>query len=83
MVTGTDFLHRHFERMGLKPKKICDADIQAISSDNEDWGTYYDTKPRVLVGQVGMGVKKLKTAFGTKFEDCRPRLLQRLHYRAD
>lgn len=82
-VTGTDFLHRHFERMGLNPQKICDADIQDISSDNQDWGIYYDTKPRVLVGQVDMGVKNLKTALGAKFEDCRPRLLPRLHYKAN
>lgn len=82
-VTGTDFLHRHFERMGLKPQKICDADIQAISSNDQNWGTYYDTKPRVLVGQVDMGVKRLKTALGAEFEDCRPRLLPRLHYKAN
>jgi hypothetical protein len=82
-ITGTDFLHRHFERTGLKPQKICDADIGAVLQDGQNWGTYYDTKPRVLVGQVDMGVKRLKAVLGAKFEDCRPRLFPRLHYKAD
>ena len=80
-ITGTDFLHRYFERTGLKPHKICDADISAAGSDSQNWGTYYDTQPRVLIGSVETGVKRLKATLGAQFEDCRPRLYPRLHYK--
>ncbi len=82
-ITGTDFLHRYFERAGLKPRKICDADIAAVQEDGQSWGSYYDTKPRVLIGSVEAGVKWLKAMLGARFEDCRPRLFPRLHYKQD
>lgn len=82
-VTGTDFLHRYFERVGLNPRKICDADIQAVAGDGQNWGRYYDTSPRVLVGSVETGVKRLKATLGAQFEDCRPRLFPRLHYKQE
>jgi hypothetical protein len=80
-ITGTDFLHRYFEKVGLKPRKICDADVKAIGDEGQNWGTYYDTQPRVLVGSVERGVKSLKAKLGAEFEDCRPRLYPRLHYK--
>jgi hypothetical protein len=80
-VTGTDFLHRYFERIGLKPRKICDASIEAVQSEGQNWGSYYDTQPRVLIGSVETGVKRLKAKLGAEFEDCRPRLYPRLHYK--
>lgn len=80
-VTGTDFLHRYFEKTGLKPRKICDADVTAVQDDAQTWGTYYDTQPRVLVGSVETGVRRLKASLGVEFEDCRPRLFPRLHYK--
>ena len=82
-ITGTDFLHKYFKRAGLNPRKICDADIAAVQEDGQSWGSYYDTQPRVLVGAVDMGVKRLKATLGAKFEDCRPRLFPRLHYKQD
>lgn len=80
-ITGTDFLHRYFERAGLNPHKICNADIKAVRHDQQNWGSYYDTQPRVLVGSVETGVKRLKAILGAEFEDCRPRLFPRLHYK--
>lgn len=80
-VTGTDYLHRSFENMGLKPRKICDANIAALPADGQQWGTYYGTNPRVLVGRVETGVKRLKSVLGAEFEDCRPRLYPRLHHK--
>jgi hypothetical protein len=82
-ITGTDFLHRYFERAGMKPLKICDADIAAVQEDRQLWGSYYDTQPRVLVGSVDTGIKRLKATMGAEFEDCRPRLFPRLHYKQD
>lgn len=80
-ITGTDFLHRYFEKAGLKPRKLCDADVNAIEDNAQNWGSYYDTQPRVLVGDVKTGVKRLKAMMGAEFEECRPRLFPRLHYK--
>lgn len=82
-ITGTDFLHRYFERAGLKPRKLCDADIAAVAEDGQSWGSYYDTHPRVLVGSVETGVKRLKAMLGAEFENYRPRLFPRLHFKTD
>ena len=82
-ITGTDFLHRYFERIGLQPRKICDADIDAVQESQKSWGSYYDTQPRVLVGSVETGVKRLKTMLGAEFKESRPRLYPRLHYKGD
>lgn len=79
VVTGTDFLHRYFEKMGLSPHMICNAQLSDLHEKGQDWGTYYDTQPRVLAGSVPTGVKRLKTALGAKFEDCRPKLYSRIH----
>ncbi len=80
-ITGTDFLHRYFEKTGLNPRKICDANIKSIDDNTQSWGSYYDTNPRVLVGSVADGVKRLKSLLGAEFEDCRPHLYPRLHYK--
>lgn len=80
-ITGTDYLHGYFKRIGLNPQEICRADIKSVSQDGQQWGTYYDTQPRVLIGSVQNGVKRLKKVLGMKFEDCRPRLYPRLHFK--
>lgn len=82
-ITGTDFLHRYFERAGLRPRKICDADVKAVQHDLQNWGSYYDMQPRVLAGSVETGVRRLKAMLGAEFEDCRPRLFPRLHYKQE
>lgn len=80
-LTGTDYLHRTFKKLGLNPQKICDASHEAVQSDGQNWGSYYDTRPRVLAGSVPHSVSRLKKALGAEYQDCRPRLFPRLHYR--
>ena len=69
-ITGTGFLHRYFKRIGLNPYKICDADVSAVENDGQSWGTYYDTRPRVLIGSLETGVQRLSSMLGAKFETC-------------
>lgn len=80
-VTGTDYLHRAFTKLGLNPQKICDASLEAVQNDGQAWGSYYETKPRVLAGSVGHSIARLKKALGAEYQDCRPRLFPRLHYK--
>ena len=67
-ITGTDFLHRYFKRIGLNPYKMCDASMTAVEDDGQNWGTYYATRPRVLIGSIGNGVQRLQAMLGAKFE---------------
>ena len=71
-ITGTDFLHRYFKRIGLNPYKMCDAEMSAVEDDGQSWGSYYDTHPRVLVGSIDNGVQRLRSMLGAKFESCEP-----------
>lgn len=82
-ITGTDFLHKYFKNLGLCPRKICDADINAITQEDQCWGSYYDTRPRVLIGSVVHGVKKLNDALGAEFQLSKTSLRSRLHYRGN
>ncbi len=81
VVTSTDFLERRFHQMGLQPKRHAKADPALLLSDGENWGTYYDTQPRVISGSVAEGYKRLQTQLGAEYKDCRPRLFPRLHYK--
>ncbi|GFZ80048.1 hypothetical protein GCM10011403_23950 [Pseudohongiella nitratireducens] len=80
-ITGTDYLHRYFVKIGLKPTHLADADVSSLLEGSENWGTYYEQKPRVLVGNVQTGIKKLNRLFGAKYTPCSPPLRTRLHYR--
>jgi hypothetical protein len=80
-VTGTRFLHSYFKRIGLNPKEIGCADMAKVNGANSNWGTYYDTQPRVLVGGVQTGLKRLKTMMGAEFRTCPMPLFPRLHYK--
>lgn len=80
-VTGTDYLHRVFRKLGLKPMVICDASLDAVQEDGQSWGSYYDTNPKVLAGSVGKGVERLRKALGAEYHSCRPRMFPRLHYK--
>lgn len=80
-VTGTDYLHRVFKKLGLKPQVICDASFEAVQEDGQSWGSYYDSNPRVLAGSVAKGVERLRKALGAEYHSCRPRMFPRLHFK--
>lgn len=83
VVTGTDFLETRFKKMGLNPKRHAKADPAFLLGDGENWGTYYNTDPHVISGSVADGYKRLQRVLGAAYEDCRPRLYPRLHYRQE
>lgn len=83
VITSTDFLEKRFHDMGLKPKRLADADPALLLRKDENWGIYYDTHPRVLAGQVDQGYKRLQNVLGAHYTENMPRLLPRLHYRGE
>jgi hypothetical protein len=83
VVTSTDFLETRFRQIGLQPKRHTKADPALLLQDDEDWGTYYDTQPHVMSGSVVQGYKRLQRQLGIEYQDCRPRLYPRLHYKSE
>lgn len=81
-ITGTRYLHQYFVKIGLDPIHLADADISSLSEERGNWGSYYDQHPRVLVGNVQTGIKKLNRLFGAKYTPFSP-LCTRLHYRTE
>lgn len=77
VITGTDYLHKKFIQLGLNPQKICDATPEAVTSNVDKWGSYYETRPRVLAGSISDGIARLQRALGVEYTP----LLPRLHYR--
>lgn len=82
VITSTHNLAKRIEKLGLKPKLICDADPSLLTAEERScWGSYYDTSPQVLSGSVGMGVRHLHRALGATYEESSSKLFSRLHYR--
>lgn len=81
VVTSTDFLESRFHQMGLNPHRHAPADPALLISNEERWGSYYDTDPHVVSGDVGLGYRKLQQQLGAEYHSLRPRLLSRLHFK--
>jgi hypothetical protein len=50
--TGTLFLERYLHSLNLYPHILADAKPERLDGDAAVWGTYYDTHPKVMVGNV-------------------------------
>lgn len=81
VITSTDFLENRFRDMGLKPKRLAKADASLLLRKDENWGSYYDTQPRVLAGNVHQGYKRLQKVLGVTYKANKPQLITRLHYK--
>ncbi len=58
--TGTLSLLNSFQRLGLSPISLGLADPQRMGADLADWGSYYATKPQVMVGDIWGGHTRLE-----------------------
>ncbi|CAH0280178.1 thermostable hemolysin [Pseudomonas mediterranea] len=53
--TGNIGLVNSFHRLGLKPVTLCAADPQRLGDERQHWGSYYESKPWVHVGNIRAG----------------------------
>lgn len=53
--TGNLGLVNSFHRLGLKPVTLCAADPARLGEDRHAWGSYYESKPWVHVGNIRAG----------------------------
>lgn len=78
VVTGTKYIEKKLRTLGLKPTRLAKADPSLLLKNGEDWGSYYDTDPYVMAGQVARGYERLQTALGATYT---PNLFCRLFYK--
>jgi len=61
--TGVRKLRNGFRRLGIETHVLCDADPARLSADQRRrWGTYYDTGPVVMCGNIMKGYWALRFA---------------------
>ena len=58
--TGNIGLVNSFHRLGLKPVTLCAADPARLGEDRHSWGSYYESKPWVHVGNIRAGFVHLR-----------------------
>ncbi|GAB3549869.1 thermostable hemolysin [Noviherbaspirillum agri] len=57
--TATRALLNSFIRLRLKPTALAAADPARLPDHGESWGSYYDTKPQVMFGDIRAGYAQL------------------------
>lgn len=59
--TGTSALRNGFNKLGLHPVEIGPARIERLSEEEQTcWGSYYDTKPTVMFGNIRQGFQAMR-----------------------
>ncbi|OOG14360.1 thermostable hemolysin [Pseudomonas sp. C9] len=58
--TGNLGLVNSFHRLGLKPVTLCAADPARLGEDRHAWGSYYESKPWIHVGNIRAGFIHLR-----------------------
>ncbi|WP_297845317.1 thermostable hemolysin [Pseudomonas sp.] len=53
--TGNIGLVNSFNRLGLRPVTLCEADPLRLGDERHAWGSYYETQPSVHVGDIRSG----------------------------
>ncbi|KQO30580.1 thermostable hemolysin [Pseudomonas chengduensis] len=57
--TGTPTLLNSFQRLGLTPIALGEADPARMGDELPDWGSYYDNRPLVMAGDIHGGHQRL------------------------
>lgn len=82
-VTATDFLHRYFLKLGLKPNVLGAADQSLLPDNGTSWGSYYEANPRVITGDMRETYEQLKRHLKLSFSGEAEGLRTRVHAKAD
>jgi hypothetical protein len=62
VMTATPHVRNSFEKLnvGLNLHRVAKADAGAVANTDSHWGTYFDQKPQVYVGDISAGIRSLK-----------------------
>jgi len=74
--TGAATLINSFQRLGLEPLLLCDADPERLGAEQGTWGNYYSQHPHVYAGDIRFGLEQLESSgvlarLGFPFFDAR------------
>ena len=58
--TATPMVINILHRLGFAPQVVCEADVSRLGEHAKDWGTYYDNKPSVVIGNIEQAYKTLQ-----------------------
>jgi hypothetical protein len=67
VLTGTSSLQKRFTMLGLNPKILASANPSLLNKKEENWGSYYESDPHVLVGSIHESYQKLQCYSEAKF----------------
>ena len=62
MFTGAATLINSFQRLGLQPLLLCDADPEKLGLEQHSWGSYYAKHPQVFAGNIRLGLEQLEAS---------------------
>lgn len=82
-VTATDFLHRYFLLLGLKPNVIGPAHQSLLPDGGLSWGSYYDANPRIMTGSMQDTYARLKRHLKLTFSGETEGYHTRIHPKPD
>lgn len=57
--TATEQVERIIQKMGFVPLVLCEAKPELLRKGQNQWGTYYDTNPKVMAGYLPLAYEKL------------------------
>lgn len=60
--TGAATLLNSFQRLGLEPVVLVEADPERLNGERAQWGTYYSQHPQVFAGNIQQGFQRLSAA---------------------
>ncbi|GLK88484.1 thermostable hemolysin [Pseudomonas turukhanskensis] len=58
--TGAATLINSFQRLGLEPLLLCEADPEKLGGEQQAWGRYYAQHPNVFAGNIRLGLEQLE-----------------------
>lgn len=58
--TATTQVNALLQRLGFAPQAICQADPDRLGEQKKAWGTYYDNRPCVVMGDVEQAYRTLQ-----------------------
>jgi hypothetical protein len=59
--TATPLVISLLHRLGFAPQAVCEADVSRLGEHAKDWGTYYDNKPSVVIGNIEQAHQTLQS----------------------
>lgn len=59
-LTGTQVLRGYFRKLGLDPRDMGEANPHRLPDLGKSWGSYYDTAPRLIAGDVRASYAQLQ-----------------------